>query len=79
MSGRSDVIGSHAEVSDVILGARVVARVFEGRPGAFFYVNQLNDSMPVGPFEDREDAEIAADISIDQDLRMDRWEMMLDS
>lgn len=79
MSGRSDVIGARVEVTDVILGARVVARVFEGRPGAFFYVNQLTDEMPVGPFPDREDAEIAADVAIDQDLRMDRWVAMLDT
>ena len=75
---RSDVISGRASVSDVILGARVVARVFEGRPGVFYWVHQLNDAMPEGPFFSRDDAELDADIRISQDLNLDTLLTWLD-
>lgn len=65
----SDVIEGTADITDVLHGSQIVARVFECRPGSFWYVNQLTDDMPVGPFECREDAEIHADLTIDVERR----------
>lgn len=79
MAGRSDVIGARADVSEVILGARVVARVFEGRPGVFWWVPALTDEAPVGPFRAREDAELDADVTVSRDLDVARWLEMLDT
>lgn len=78
MSDRSDVITSRQDVSEVILGARVVARVFEARPDCFWWISTVDDSPPRGPFPEREDAEIDADIRIS--LSMDHAvELMVDT
>lgn len=75
----SDVIEGTAEVSDVLHGSRIVARVFECRPGAFWYVNQLTDEMPIGPFDSRDDAELHADIHIDLERRQAMDLLMIDA
>jgi hypothetical protein len=65
----SDVIDGTADITDILHGSQIVARVFECRPGSFWYVNQLTDEMPIGPFGCREDAEIHADLKIDLERR----------
>jgi hypothetical protein len=74
-----DIVFSDLEVSDVLMANRVVARVFEGRPGHFYWVNWLTDEDPTGPFRSREAAEVDADVAIDLDHRRAVALMMLDT
>jgi hypothetical protein len=74
-----DVVFTQQEVSDVFLANQVVARVFEGRPGHFFWVNWLTDEAPKGPFSSRDAAELDADIEIDLDHKRALAMLMVDT
>ena len=74
-----DVVFSQQEVSDVFLANQVVARVFEGRPGHFYWVNWLTDDAPTGPFQSRESAELDADLEIDLDRKLALALLMVDT
>jgi hypothetical protein len=74
-----DVVSTQQEVSDVFLSNQVVARVFEGRPGHFYWVNWLTDEAPKGPFRSRESAELDADIELDLDRKQALALLMLDT
>ncbi len=45
-SSNSQVIDGTANVSDLLHGIMIVARVFVFRPGCFWYVNQITEEMP---------------------------------
>jgi hypothetical protein len=74
-----DVVSTQQEVSDVFLANQVVARVFEGRPGHFYWVNWLTDAAPKGPFRSREAAELDADVEIDLERKQAIVLLMIDS
>jgi hypothetical protein len=74
-----DVVSTQQEVSDVFLANQVVARVFEGRPGHFYWVNWLTDEAPKGPFGSRESAEVDADLEIDFDRKLAIALLMVDT
>jgi hypothetical protein len=75
---KNDVIEVSANVSEVIHGSKPVARVFRGAAGQFYWIDLQSDAMPVGPFDQRENAEIDADVALDDKHKRDMIMLMID-